>query len=353
MSTIDITPVEADIAAFAASVRRHLDDLPADEVDELVDGLPADMADQAADSGADFALPDAAAYADELRAAAGLPPRVEPGRGPGLVERVARRARTVTGRLRAHPAAAATWDFLASVRPAWWLIRAVVVFEAITVFGRGEWLQLDLVGVVILVACVIVSVQWGRGRWLPQKWGRGILVTVNLAAWVLLPMLVFGAMTTYAQWREYGSMATIGYPSSTPGLAIDGERVRNVFAYDAEGNPIERVQLFDQSGRPLTTVGQSGQTDEFDWYFYGGGGPTPVGEREIGRQPVWNIFPLQEVPAEDWLTGEPAVDDAVDPTFPFPRVPSVANGTAGDPTSSASPAPQATFYADPTASPAP
>ena len=352
MSTIDISPVEADIAAFAASVRRHLDDLPAEEVDELVDGLPADMADQAADRGAAFALPDAAAYADELRAAAGLPPRVEPGRGPGLVERVARRSRTLTGRLRAHPAAAATWDFLSALRPAWWLIRAVVIFEAITVFGRGQWLQLDLVGVVILLACVIVSVQWGRGRWLTKKWGRGILLTVNISAWVLLPMLVFGAMSSYAQWRAYGSMASIDY-SSTPGLAIDGERVRNVFAYDAEGNPIERVQLFDQSGRPLTTVGRGGQSDEFDWYFYGGGGPTPVGEREIGRQPVWNIFPLQEVTADDWLDGEPAIDDAVEPTFPFPRVPSLADGSDGDPSSSASPAPQPTVYADPTASPAP
>ncbi|RKT31574.1 hypothetical protein DEU34_2645 [Microbacterium sp. AG1240] len=350
MSTIDISPVEADIAAFAASVRRRLDDLPADEVDELVDGLPADMADQAADSGVAFALPDAAAYADELRAAAGLPPRVEPGRGPGLVERVARRSKSLTGRLRAHPAAAATWDFLAALRPAWWLIRAVVVFEAITVFGRSQWLQLDLVGVVILVACVIVSVQWGRGRWLPRQWGRGILVTVNLAAWVLLPMLVFGAMFTYAQWRSYSSSTPVDYSSSTPGLAVDGERVRNVFAYDAEGNPIERVQLFDQNGRPLTTVGQGGQSDDFDWYFYGGGGPTPVGEREIGRQPVWNIFPLQEIAAEDWLSGDPAIDDAVAPTFPFPQVPSV---TTGDPAPNASPAPQATSYADPTAAPAP
>src|SRR5688500_15363497 len=107
MSTIDITPLEADIAAFAASVRRHLDDLPSDEVDELVDGLPADMADQAADSGLDFTLPDAAAYAEELRAAAGLPPRAEPDRRRGPLARASALTRTRIARLRAHPAAAA------------------------------------------------------------------------------------------------------------------------------------------------------------------------------------------------------------------------------------------------------
>lgn len=58
MSTSITTP-DVDIRAFAAAVRAELDDLPPEEVDDLLDGLEADLAEQASDSGEGFSLPDA------------------------------------------------------------------------------------------------------------------------------------------------------------------------------------------------------------------------------------------------------------------------------------------------------
>ena len=58
---------------FAAKVREALSDLPPDELDELTDGLEADLAERAEESGLE--LGDPSAYAEELRAAAGYPPR--------------------------------------------------------------------------------------------------------------------------------------------------------------------------------------------------------------------------------------------------------------------------------------
>ena len=70
-TTLDVNPTVAD---FATAVRRSLADLDAEDLSDLTDGLEADLADKLAD-GAE--LGDPAAYAAELRAAAGLeaPPR--------------------------------------------------------------------------------------------------------------------------------------------------------------------------------------------------------------------------------------------------------------------------------------
>ena len=47
-----------EIAGFAVAVRAHLDDLPADEVDDLLDGLEADMSEQAAEGAVDRGVAD-------------------------------------------------------------------------------------------------------------------------------------------------------------------------------------------------------------------------------------------------------------------------------------------------------
>jgi uncharacterized membrane protein len=62
------------ITEFAAAVRSALSDLGPDEADDLTDGLEADLTDRLADGDA-TELGDPAAYAEELRAAAGLPHR--------------------------------------------------------------------------------------------------------------------------------------------------------------------------------------------------------------------------------------------------------------------------------------
>lgn len=336
MSTIESTPLEAEIATFALSVGHHLDDLPAEEVDELIEDLAADMAEQAADRGDDFVLPDAATYAEELRSAAGLPPRAEDAKAPTVRAIITGNIGARLRALRAHPVSAATIDFLISLRPAWWLARAVILFVAFSVMTRGTWFSYDLLDALPLAACVIVSVQWGRGRWLPQRGGDWIKGVVNVVAWIAFPVISFGALNAFAQSQQYdyGQLATY---SSQPGLTNDGVRVRNIFAYDSGGQPITGVQLFDQDGQPLTTVGRDGLYNDWDRdeYFSGGGGPVPVAESGPGLQPIWNIYPLRELPAgTEWMQPRP---EATTPAFPFPRVPlsGTGDGFAATPTPTA------------------
>ena len=73
--------VAPEVAQFVAAVRAELADLDPEVVEELTGGLEADLTDSLeAAPGNGFG--DPAAYAAELRSAAGLPPR--PPAAPGL-----------------------------------------------------------------------------------------------------------------------------------------------------------------------------------------------------------------------------------------------------------------------------
>lgn len=328
------TPVRDDIHAFAAAVRSHLDDLPADEVDDLLDGLEADLSDQALEAGDDFQLPDAATYAAELRAAAGLPERTasERPKPASISLRIARFRSAVDAQLRRNPAATWTLDLLASLRPLWWIVRAVVLYLLIAPFfwPGYAWMTGPLAhligavqfpGIVLMGVLLLVSVQWGRKRWVSNRFLRGIRTGVSIVA-VLITPFTLAALVGSLQSTVWNASNNISAGSAyTPGLSVDGERVRNIYAFDAEGNPIPTVQLFDQDGDPLTTVGRDNGPQRFDSYFYGGGGPVPVPYLIAGGSDAWNVFPLREIPAGQVTWNE--MDDlarAAQTSFPFPRV---------------------------------
>ena len=66
-----------------------------------------------------------------------------------------------------------------------------------------------------------------------------------------------------------------------PGLMNGRRYVHNVFAYDAQGNPITGVQLFDQKGRPLAVnegVVARGHTVTYPWLN--------------GSTGLYSVFPL-------------------------------------------------------------
>ncbi|RWR19966.1 hypothetical protein D8Y23_06895 [Microbacterium enclense] len=365
------TPVHDDIQAFAAAVRAHLDDLPADEVDDLLDGLEADLSDQAAEAGDDFTLPDATTYAAELRAAAGLPERTDTPRATGtpILQRAAALGRSVDAQIRRNPAAAWTLDLLASLRPLWWILRAVVLYLFIAPFfwsGYG-WMSgpiaylfgaVQFPGIVLMTGLLLVSVQWGRGRWAPNRIARGFRTAVTVVA-VLLTPFTLAALGSNLQSMVWDSSngSSVG-ASFTPGLSVDGQRVRNIFAFDAEGNAIPMVQLFDQDGNPLTTIGRENGPAPYDAYFYGGGGPVPVPYTAPGASDTWNVFPLREIPPGD-MAWDPFEDvkKATATEFPFLRVQPVPTDVAPSPAATtgavpdATPTPGATTLADPTPAP--
>lgn len=341
---------DTSIAAFAAAVRERLDDLPADEVDELVDGLEADLADQAIDRGGEFVLGDPGEYAAELRSAAGIAPRTESSASKAqwvarLGGRMSSTWRSWSDGIRRNKAAAWVLDLLIALRPVWWLARGWAAYAMVAPwFGiyfltpHSDMFSQAPIGTVMLALAVLISIQWGRGRWAPRTWVRVIRTVVSIITAVALPFLIGATINSVRSWQDYAVYPE--YSSPTPGLAVDGERVRNVFAYDAEGNPIENVQLFDQNGRPLTTVGTQYVDSSMQWddYFGGGGGPIPVPVTAPGRQPVWNIFPLREMAYPLWDdNGRPDTDTAVMPVFPFAQVPAI-QGTAPTPEPTETPA---------------
>lgn len=335
------TPVRDDIRAFASAVRAHLDDLPVDEVDDLLDGLEADLSDQAAEAGDGFTIPDAATYAAELRAAAGLPER---GDAPATKRTPFRRrlahARTsVEAQIRRNPAGAWLLDLLASLRPIWWILRAAVLYLFIaplfwsgygSMSGALAYLigAVQFPGIVLLAVLLLVSVQWGRGRWAPNAIVRGLRTAVTIVAVVLTPFTLAAIGSNMQSLVWDGSHDVLAAPY-TSGLSLDGQRVRNIFAFDADGNAIPTVQLFDQDGTPLTTVGNANGNAPFDNYFYGGGGPVPVPYTAPGAADAWNIYPLHEIPAGvmSWDSVED-VRKATAPAFPFLRVQPVPTDAA-------------------------
>lgn len=135
-ATIDL---DLQVRKFAQAVRLELADLGPEEVEELTDGLEADLSEQAGDSDGS-AHGDPAEYASELRAAAGLPARTaeRPKISRIISAESARVSRRVVATIRSSKTGSSLLDFLASIRPVWWLARAVVgtlVLEQIV--GQG------------------------------------------------------------------------------------------------------------------------------------------------------------------------------------------------------------------------
>jgi hypothetical protein len=322
-----------DVVAYVAAVRDHLDDLPADVVEELTGGLEADLGDLAAESSdpLEQRIGAPTAYADELRAAAGLEPR-----GARSRTTAGQRLAALTRELRAQPWWPAASAFALTVRPAWWVARALLAVWAlhrgvlgVTGLGVGWW----LVG----AGAVVVSVELGRGRWSTQRWLRPLVLLGNVLA--VLVALVWLAGSGAAQGQDLSA----GQAASVPGLAVNGTQVTNVYAYDAQGRPLSDVQLFDQSGQPLG-VDQNLSLPLSDGSY---GQPAPAHDA-YGRM-LYNVFPLRTVsspystdgatlPGRVSLAAPPFV--AASPVI-VPSVGPVVDPSAGAPTSPAptSPAP--------------
>lgn len=301
--------------AFAAEVRSHLGDLPADELDDLLDGLGADLAERLNDGDE---LGDAAGYAEELRQAAGLPPR-----DPNGPPRVTLSDRFASARERsAHwfaetPARRGLRDFAVSLRPLWWVLRAVIVaWVALNILNHPlvNGLPVSPLSILFTLGLIVVSVQWGRGRWLPFPWLRVIRTVANIAAIVLLlPFL----------WSNWANATTpnIDYiyeEANTQGIVSNGDQVTNIFAYDCEGNPLPAVRLYDQQGNPLSTLGPDSLEPPETWNEEGF-----LTERH-GFNPLakdaeaWNVFPLSAAHLSEETGEEGTMGPAIPPRDYFP-----------------------------------
>jgi len=336
----DTHVLPAQITAFAADVRAALADLPADEVDELTDGLEADLAEAYAE---DLAreLPDPVSYAAELRGAAGLPtPQPRRGRIASIGAQVAGIGADLRRSLRANPATAAGLDFLATLRPAWWIARAWAAFQCFGAFFgfEGDLLPADLVQWVLLLVLIAGSVFLGRRTW--PAWGRVLIGVGNVIAVVTL-LFALPEVPTHADLGYAWDNADSAYDSGMDymesgdgtGVYLNGNEVTNIFAYDARGRALTGVQLFDQDGKPLTTsvpggngcLEKAAETDECT--TPGAWMPTVL---ETGAQ-AWNVFPMKMAESSFEDPTKPIADAvAQDRPAPFLKVPALFSAVQQD-----------------------
>ncbi|MCG2797107.1 MAG: hypothetical protein L6367_01055, partial [Cellulomonas sp.] len=141
-----------DVAAYARAVRAELTGLGPEQVEDLTDGLEANLADALADEGrgitgqdAEEVFGPAAEYARELLTAAGIAgPERAPRRRRSVGQlldapfrALARQGDRVLATVRGVPGWGAVEDFLLVLRPAWWVLRAWVLWRILAAFGIG------------------------------------------------------------------------------------------------------------------------------------------------------------------------------------------------------------------------
>jgi hypothetical protein len=312
--TVRIAADPAPADRYLDGVRAALADLPASEVAEILDDVRAHLADLTAelDGPGDFETltgrlgsPDA--YADELRSAAGYPAP------PGPPEKA--RSRAAAGRFAvallvlatlfllagglgevpslvlfgilaglvalpvvlpdgprvpsavglpevrrfaaARPGADSPWrgvaGFLASLQPAWWVVRGVIASAlAVRIFADSQ------VSVIVLVSLLTVplSVWVGHLSRRDRRWLWGVVPLNGLAAGLAVAAAMAGSLGAPSSYASYS-------PPSLPGLWQDSRReIRDIRPVDANGTPLTGVYLFDQDGRPIDTGNASGCEDE-------------------------------------------------------------------------------------------
>jgi hypothetical protein len=355
--------LDSRIRDFAVAVRARLDDLDPEDVDDLTGGLEADLQEEAADHDGALELGDPVFYADELRTSAGLPERAEEAPAAAspislLRQRIDETGREMLRTVRGNRELSAILDLLIVFRPVWWLLRAWAGYQCTLIastvlLGSSHPFTLlpgGPLGWLLLLTLVVVSVQWGRGRWAGNRLLRTSRTVVSVATALSLVLLVPVVLTESGS-DGYVDESTYA-PYQEPGLSLDGKAVTNLFAYDAEGNLLDRVQLFDQDGEPLTTVSgveQDGLVMD----------PT-TGEYVSPADGAWNVFPLER----DLLAlsdgSATAGTDPVRPPFakalPLPAAsdatstpaPTPGAGTDGAPAPDATPAPEPTPTPEPT-----
>jgi hypothetical protein len=338
------------VVEFAAAVRAALSDLTIDEVDELTDGLEADLTDRLSDPDASK-LDDPAAYAEELRAAAGMPHRAV-ARGTGsltwqsVTEALREAPREVAQAFRefgaTHPSLAHLRAFFVSLRPLWWLFRAAVVTSlVVNIVSPGWWAPINAATLLVGIAALVLSVQFGRGKWLPYAWMRGLLLALNVILILAAPFIAIGEATAInngAYSQRYADESANDL--SNTGLLENGNQVTNVFAYDAAGNPLSDVQLFDQDGKPLDLSG-----DPTAAYGYGDNDSVIVPNDAVTGRLGWNVYPLahvrQSAIADDGSVKSTAHRIPAELPFGTAKPLAGSEGASGAPTAAPTPSPTA------------
>lgn len=321
----------ADVASYAGAVRTAFDDLPEADSEELLEDLESHLEEVLTETGGPLSerLGPPAAYADELRASAGLPPRH--GRAGQRRSAAEWFRRSSVGRgaraLAVHPAGRAVLDFLPQLWPAWWVLRgylavqllsallATVSLNSGTSFPVPSLFGSRVLGLLVTAGAVVGSVAIAR-RGAATRRARRLLALGNAALAVFALVLLGSSGVSLAP-----SPAVAFQQVVQPGLRQDGREISNLYPFDAQGRPLRDVYLVDQDGNPV----RSTQYDRLE--------VRPLLPRDAAGNEIGNLFPQRQLEV-DSFTGEqrPAPTPGFQPPPTTPRAPS---GTAAPTTTTA------------------
>ena len=261
------TTIGIDVQKYLDAVRAHLDDLPPDDRDELLEDLEEHLVEVAAedDGTLEHRLGPPARYAEELRASAGLPGRGESS-GQNVIERL---MRSRPARFAATGLDSAQWrafrGFLREVEPGWWALRGYLAVLVPVIITSGNSVRENVpypqlfgsyaVGITMIPLAIWVS--WRLGRRARRDRGAGILSLAFTAAVVVAAIGAFGGWQTGGYPYAYADEGS-GYGVETPYLHHpDGTPIANICPYSSDGKLLSGVLLFDHGGRAITNTAES------------------------------------------------------------------------------------------------
>ena len=231
---------DINIQAFAEAVRAELADLPKREIQDLTDGLEADLAEKLAEEGVDFSSISASDYATELRDAAGVAPKTPRRKAFSSMALI----QNTEDWFRKTAFGTSILEFGISVRPVWWVLRALVIWF---IFAGSIYSFTS--GAILIPIFVLLSIQLGRKKWLTGKFFSALVLPLNLiAVLLLLPAqgMLMIKLNNYANAEEM--LRTM--PGSD-GLRYNGEPITELKAFDSESQEVTGLTYKDQTGQKI------------------------------------------------------------------------------------------------------
>ena len=280
-----MTAATADVAAYLAAVRSSLRDLPEAERDDLVAEVEASLVESAGEGGSISArLGPPEEFAAELRSAAGL---------HETPERRSSRLELLASRIADDPRAARVRSMARELAPIWWVARGYLAVGSIAYildvnwsvrypvprFGIGGPGTAEL-GLALIVVATILSV-WA-GLWMRRRGSPFPRLTSAVNAALVLAILPVALDATDSRTQQL--LVASSYPTVldvTPGLAVDGEPIDNIYPYTRDGKLLHDVLLYDGRGKPIEIASNPGED---------------LNRRFVvtnGNRALFNVFPIR------------------------------------------------------------
>jgi hypothetical protein len=310
-------------AEYLEQVRSRLADIPADDLDDVVQDLETHLVElDDAEIEAELGAP--AQFAREFRISAGLEGHDRPGR----LKELRAAAKSFDGRIENGAKQLADLTRWRSIRPLWIWIRGWLLIGTWGVLYYEEPFRhfpVPSIGYSSLAGLVLVAIATGLSVWLDRAPATGRRRVGTRIFSVAAGVAVIASLLNPLPDPRTQFIDSVDYIDR---LTTSGGRiVENIYAYDAAGNPVD-VLLFDQDGEPLLTMpGWVYDESQFDngQVLYGEGAVRFL-QDDAGRI-IPNLYPLQI------LRHDPmgALQPVPPPSFGFPNVTAPARGAQTSP----------------------